>query len=126
MKKAEVVGGMVALRPKAMRAEADLGRTPRGRADDQCTLYRAINGKPHENLIKVIELMGGIEKIIGSADVVVIKPNVQWWNQGAPNLSTVEAFVDLIMDRTGGFYGEVVLAENCHRGPKPWESMASG
>lgn len=87
----------------------------------RCTLYRAINGTPAKNLAKVIELMGGIEKLIGADDVVVIKPNVQWWNQGAPNLAALKAFVDLIMDRPGEFKGEVVLAENCHRGASPWQ-----
>jgi hypothetical protein len=53
--------------------------------------------------------------------VVVIKPNVQWWNQGTPNLSALKRFVDLTMNRPGGFDGEVVLAENCHRGSKPWK-----
>jgi len=36
-----------------------------------------MNGSPSENLTKVFELMGGVEKIIGSGDVVMIKPNVQ-------------------------------------------------
>ena len=53
------------------------------------TVYRAVNGHPSENLSKVIELMGGIEKFIGPNDVVIIKPNVQWWNQGVPNLSAL-------------------------------------
>ena len=87
---------------------------------------RAVNGKPDENLQKVIEMIGGIERVVGEDDVVVIKPNVQWWNQGAPNLSALKAFVDMIMDRPGGFNGEVVIAENCHRGPRPWESLSSG
>lgn len=65
--------------------------------------------------------MGGIEGITGPYDVVVIKPNVQWWNQGVPNLSALNTFVDLIMDRAGGFDGEVVIAENCHRGLQPWK-----
>jgi uncharacterized protein (DUF362 family) len=30
------------------------------------------------NLAKVIEMMGGIENLIGPDDVVVIKPNLQW------------------------------------------------
>jgi hypothetical protein len=90
------------------------------------TIFRALNGHPAENLAKVIELMGGIEKLVGDNDVAVIKPNVQWWNQGAPNLAALKAFTDLIMNRPGGFHGEVVFAENCHRGPVPWESMESG
>ena len=90
------------------------------------TVYRALNGGPAVNLQKVIDLIGGIEGIIGADDIVVIKPNVQWWNQGAPNLAALKTFVDLIMDRPGGFKGEVVVAENCHRGPTPWDSTSSG
>jgi len=89
-------------------------------------IYRAVNGTPEQNLKKVIELMGGIEKIIGSDDVVLIKPNVQWWNQGTPNLAALKTFVDLIMERPGGFKGEIAVAENCHRGSRPWESDSSG
>ena len=33
------------------------------------------------NLEKVIDLLGEMEKFIGSHDIVVTKPNVQWWNQ---------------------------------------------
>ena len=89
--------------------------------DPTCTLYRAVNGPPAANLAKVIEMMGGIEKLISPDDVVLIKPNVQWWNQGAPNLAALMAFVNLIMERPGGFKGEVILAENCHRGASPWQ-----
>ena len=89
--------------------------------DPSCTLYRAVNSSPALNLAKVIEMMGGIEKLIGPDDVVVIKPNLQWWNQGAPNLAAMKAFVDLIMERPGEFKGEVILAENCHRGESPWQ-----
>jgi hypothetical protein len=96
------------------------------RAETSCDLFRAVNGSPADNLTKVIELMGGIQKIIGPDDIVVIKPNVQWWNQGVPNLSAMKRLVDLIMSRSGGFGGEVVLAENCHRGSRPWEHKSSG
>ena len=90
------------------------------------TVYRAVKGNPQTNLERVIGLLGGIEKIIGADDVVVIKPNVQWWNQGAPNIQSLKALIDLIMERPGGFRGEVVVAENCHRGKQPWNSMSSG
>ena len=90
------------------------------------TVYRAVNVNPETNLEKVTDLLGGIEKIIGADDVVVIKPNVQWWNQGAPNIQALKALVDLVMERPGGFSGEVVIAENCHRGKQPWNSMNSG
>ena len=75
------------------------------------TVYRAVNGRPSENIFKVIDLMGGIERIIGTDDIVIVKPNVQWWNQGAPNLSALKVFVDFILNsHSGGFNGEVVVA----------------
>lgn len=87
-----------------------------------CNLYRVVDGSPEKNISQLIELMGGIEKVIGSDDIVVIKPNIQWWNQGAPNLSALKRFVESIMSHPGGFNGEVVLAENCHRGALPWKN----
>ena len=88
-------------------------------------IYRAVGGHPSENLRQVIAMMGGIARFVGSEDVVMVKPNAQWWNQGATNLAAMEALVTLIMDRPGGFNGEVVLAENCHRGGEPWSSPIS-
>ena len=94
--------------------------------DPAAMIYRSVNGLPGENIKKVIDMMGGIEKLVESDAVVLIKPNVQWWNQGAPNLGALKALVDLIMNRPGGFKGEVVIAENCHRGQSPWKSLHSG
>jgi hypothetical protein len=89
------------------------------------SVCRALNGRPAENLDKVLELLGGIDSLVGLDDVVAIKPNVQWWNQGAPNLAATMKLVERIIERPG-FRGEVILVENCHRGPKPWESDHSG
>ena len=101
---------------------AAIDRSAREKAPGEGFIFRSVNGKPDENLIKVLELLGGIGKMIGDRDVVVIKPNVQWWNQGAPNLLSLKTLVDSIMERPGGFQGEVVVAENCHRGKTPWTS----
>jgi hypothetical protein len=94
------------------------------RKDSSEMVFRAINGGPQGNLIKVIELLGGIERLVGQEDIVIIKPNGQWWNQGAPNLLALNTLINLIMNRPG-FGGEVFLAENCHRGPQPWTSLSS-
>ena len=107
--------------PFGSRSFAQKSVPPKLTSTPLINLYRALNGTPAQNLTKIMELMGGIEGITGPYDVVVIKPNVQWWNQGVPNLSALNTFVDLIMDRAGGFDGEVVIAENCHRGLQPWE-----
>ena len=87
---------------------------------NKVTLYRSVNGNPSENISKVMEMMGGVKNVFGSDDIVVIKPNLQWWNQGAPNIACVNALISMIMERTGGFRGEVVIAENNHRGAQPW------
>lgn len=86
------------------------------------TVYRSVNGSPTENISKIIDLMGGIEQLFGRDDIVVMKPNVQWWNQGAPNIAALDTFISMIMARPGGFQGEVVIAENNHRGAKPGNS----
>ena len=111
------IGGF-AFAPNAF-AKATVSKGPLEEA--KATVYRSVYGTPVENIAKVIELLGGIEKIIGKDDVVVVKPNVQWWNQGVPNISALSALVELIFIRSGGFNGEVVIAENTHRGSSPWK-----
>lgn len=87
----------------------------------EATVFRAVNGRPEENLEKVLALMGGVEALFGDEDIVILKPNLQWYSQGAPNIAAMDRLVTLIMDRPGGFRGQVVLAENIHRGARPWE-----
>ena len=119
LKKTIIAGFMLHFERKSF-AETHLPKTAE---KTRSTIYRAVKGNPDQNLMKVFEMMGGIGRLIGLEDVVIIKPNAQWWNQGAPNLAALKTFVDLIMERPGGFKGEVVLAENCHRGPHPWTSL---
>ncbi len=76
-------------------------------------LFSARNGTPQENVKKVIEMMGGVEKIIGKNDVVILKPNCQWWNQGRTNLAAMKGFIDLVLG-IPAFRGEIIIAENHH------------
>lgn len=117
-----VTGGLLITPPKVSASfiQSKVSQNPSEK------IYRAVNGTPEQNLKKIIQLIGGIERIIGSGDVVLIKPNVQWWSQGASNLMALATFVNLIMDRSGGFRGEVIISENCHRGPSPWAHDSSG
>ena len=57
--------------------------------------------------------MGGIERFIGKNDIVVLKPNGQWWNQGRTNLAAMKGFIDLVLGMPG-FSGEVIVGENQH------------
>lgn len=100
------------------------------RPDPTSTIFRSVGGSPEDNLEKVLEISGGIARLVEEDAVVVVKPNVQWWNQGAPHLGVLRRIVDSIMSRPGGFAGEVVIAENCHRGAEPdksagWSRMFS-
>jgi hypothetical protein len=83
-----------------------------------------VKGLTIESLSKAIDLLGGVNRFFSSDDVVILKPNLQWWNQGAPNIASVNTVIEFIMNRPGGFNGEVVLAENTHRGSQPWKTTA--
>ncbi len=76
-------------------------------------VYLACNGTPQQNTAKVIELMGGIEKFVQLNDIVLIKPNLQWWNQGRTNLAAIKGFIDLVLN-IPGFSGEIIIGENIH------------
>ncbi|MCP4538782.1 MAG: hypothetical protein GY832_16740 [Chloroflexi bacterium] len=78
-------------------------------------IYVAKNGTPVTNVEQVIKLAGGIESFIGYDDVVVLKPNGQWPNQGYTHTECMKALIDVILARPGGFGGEIIIAEHIHR-----------
>ncbi len=85
--------------------------------EDEYSRIYMTNGKgPTDNMSNLLELMGGIENIIGPNDVVVIKTNAQRINQGSGNLASIKTFIDKILD-IPGFNGEIILGDNNHRWP---------
>lgn len=42
--------------------------------------------------------MGGIERIIEIDDIVILKPNAQWRNQGRTDLAAMKSFMDLVLN----------------------------
>lgn len=84
-----------------------------GKGDKKSEVFISKNGTPQENLRKAISMLGGIDKYIGKKDIVVIKPNLQWWNQGRSNLAAIKAFIDILFEMPN-FKGEVIIAENIH------------
>ncbi len=75
-------------------------------------IYIAKNGTPAENVAKVFDMKyGGIENFIGIDDVVVINPNGQWSNQGGSNCGNCMGLIDIILNRPGGFNGEILFVE---------------
>jgi hypothetical protein len=97
-----------------------------GGADKKVDLFVARNGTPTANVQKVIELAGGIARFVGFDDVVVLKPNGQWPRQGYTHTESLKALIDLIVNRPGGFGGEVIIAEHVHRAPPPATDNALG
>jgi len=76
-------------------------------------IFLAKNGAPQQNVTKVIDMMGGISCLIGTNDIVILKPNAQWWNQGRTNLEAMKGFIDLVLS-IPSFQGEIIIAENHH------------
>lgn len=88
------------------------GNIPEGADPDGFSrVFVAKGSTPEQNVQKVIRMMGGIEQFIGKDDIVVIKPNAQWWNQGMTNTDAMKGFIDLVIG-IPGFTGEVIVAEN--------------
>ena len=65
------------------------------------------------NMLKLIGMLGGLHRIVGLNDIVVIKPNAQWWSQGMTNTDAMKAFIEAVL-KMPGFKGEVIVAENHH------------
>ncbi|MBL3591556.1 MAG: DUF362 domain-containing protein [gamma proteobacterium endosymbiont of Lamellibrachia anaximandri] len=77
-------------------------------------IFVSKNGTPVTNMQRVIDMAGGITHFIDADDVVVIKPNLQWKNQGYTHTEATKALIEVILNRPGGFSGEVIVAENTH------------
>ena len=79
-------------------------------------IYESKNGTPEQNMVKVLEMMGGIETIIGKDDIVIIKPNGQQIRHNMTNTNTIKACIDKVLN-VRGFRGEIIIAENHHSHP---------
>ncbi|UCD18235.1 MAG: hypothetical protein JSV44_04805 [Candidatus Zixiibacteriota bacterium] len=78
----------------------------------RANVFVAKNGSPADNVAKVINMrFAGIENFIGRDDVVVINPNGQWGYQGGSNCACCMGLIDLILNRPGGFDGEIIFTE---------------
>ncbi|MBP7148522.1 MAG: DUF362 domain-containing protein [Acidobacteria bacterium] len=71
-------------------------------------------GSPQRNARAILDAWGGVESLVGPEDVVVFKVNAQWHAQGMTNTDVLAELVRAVLERPGGFRGEVVLADNHH------------
>ena len=79
-------------------------------------VYKVMNGADcFQNIAKLWELLGGPAAYIGPTDVVVIKANAQWPNQGYTHTGCIKAVIDAIL-QIPGFSGEILLCDNIQGG----------
>lgn len=81
-------------------------------ADPVAHIYVSKNGTPVTNMKKVIQMAGGIQRFVDEDDAVVIKPNLQWRNQGYTHTLATKTLIEIILQRPGGFTGEILIAED--------------
>jgi len=63
-------------------------------------VYLCSGFSPEENTRKAIQAFGGVNTIVDKDSVVVIKPNSQWWHQGATNTNAIKGFIDELLSRS--------------------------
>jgi len=74
-------------------------------------VYKVQGGTAEENMERLISLLGGIENIVDNNDIVILKPNAQWWSQGMTNTDAMKAFMLAVLTSIN-FQGEIIIAEN--------------
>jgi hypothetical protein len=87
--------------------------TPHDPARERRTLQVARGESPAANVDAVLGKLGGIGRVVGEGDVVLIKVSAQWWNQGMTNVAAVKRVIEHVLERPG-FRGEIVVFENVH------------
>jgi hypothetical protein len=81
---------------------------------EQSRVYVSQNLHPSAAVDAVLTKLGGVQAKVGVDDVVLIKVSAQWWNQGMTNVAAVKRVIEHILERSGGFSGEVIVFENTH------------
>ena len=75
------------------------------------TVYKSKGADVALTTNNLIESLGGIESLIDKNDIVVLKPNAQWWSQGMTNTDVMAGFIEQVL-QIPGFDGEIIVAEN--------------
>lgn len=82
-------------------------------------IYIAKDYGPGKNIEMIIDMMGGINNLIDTDDIVIIKTNAQHFNQGSPNLAAIKRYIELVIEMPN-FKGEIIVADNNHSNKWPW------
>jgi hypothetical protein len=74
-------------------------------------VYKVKNGNCFQNTAKLWQMLDGPAKYISPTDIVVIKGNAQWPNQGYTHTGVIKGVVDQIL-QIPGFSGEILICDN--------------
>lgn len=74
-------------------------------------VYVAKNGDYSQNTNKIWDMLGGPESYFDPNDVVIIKANAQWPNQGYTHTGCIKTVIDRILAMPG-FNGEILICDN--------------
>jgi len=77
----------------------------------QATIFYSANEVVSKCTSEIIEKIGGINALIDKEDIVIFKPNSQWWNQGMTNTDVMQEIISQILN-IKGFSGEIIIADN--------------
>lgn len=80
-------------------------------ASNLTRVYRVSNGDCFQNTARLWAMLDGPAKYIGPTDVVVIKGNAQWPNQGYTHTGCIKGVIDEIL-KIPGFSGEILICDN--------------
>ncbi len=81
-------------------------------------VYKVKNGDSFQNTAKLWEMLDAPAKYIGASDIVVIKGNAQWPNQGYTHTGCIKGIIDKIL-AIPGFSGEILICDNTTTGGSP-------
>ena len=101
-----------------------------------------VNGPEVAHISDLIDLMGtqnlsfyqssteginqGLDGLISSTDVVLLKVNCQWPQRGGTNTDMLKELIQAIVDHPDGFNGEIIVADNGQgRGSLDWTNANS-
>ena len=75
------------------------------------SLYKSTGTNIPQITQNLLESLGGIQSLIDKDDIVVLKPNAQWWLQGMTNTDVMSEFITQVLS-IPGFKGEIIIADN--------------
>jgi hypothetical protein len=102
-----LASGAVALTPLLVESLATVAQG----AADSTRVWKTKNGDCFQNTAKLWDMLGGPAKYIGADDIVVIKANAQWPNQGYTHTGCIKGVIDKILE-IPGFAGEILICDN--------------